>query len=630
MFRTHRCGDLCAKIYHQNISSQACIIVKVAGWVHRRRDLGGLLLIDLRDVSGIIQLNFSQFNKDKNILELLQRESVIEVAGELTLRPEHSINHTLFSGEVELMVDEVIIHNHVVKGSLPFLFDAKVDTKENLLMKYRYLQLRDPKYQEIILKRSCVMNEVRRYLVSRDFIEIDTPVLFKPTPEGARDFVIPSRHHPGKMYALPQSPQILKQLLMISGIDRYFQIARSFRDEDQRSDRQPEFTQIDLEASFIDREDLKDFAWGICKAIWKNQSIQLQSISYQHSMTYFGCDKPDLRFGLILSDLDKLNLGDNLLIDGIKGYSFKGVFIPKRFQTLSRKKIEDIAKSLEDFGFYSDLKLFYFKSGQGELSSGIAKYLSIQIFANIKEIFSNDHNIASKYIIKNCQTIIDGPQDLDDGLYIIVCHKNYDHALQSICQVRKYLAKEFGLMDNGVYAFAWVYDFPLFIYDYSKQIWESAHHPFTSPIKKSLEQFLSIDDDHLDISDPDLPELKNLVSTSCDIVCNGYELGTGSIRFHRADHQIKMFKLLKMTKDQYTEDFGFLIEALKSGAPIHGGIGLGLDRIIMLVCGLDNIRDVIAFPKTTKGTCLLSNSPSSISDEDLDELNLKNIKKVEN
>ena len=626
MLRTHFCGHLSA--------SDQAVSVTLGGWVNRRRDLGKLLLVDLRDHTGIIQLNFEGYSSDMSKLDLVQKESVIIVKGDVQFRPKAAVNKKLKTGMIEIKVNEIEIESFVQKGSLPFLFDANVQTKDSLRLKHRYLELRDEKYQTIIKTRSKVMNNIRQFMIKKKFVEVDTPMLFKPTPEGARDFLIPSRSFKAKMYALPQSPQLLKQLLMISGLDRYFQIVKCFRDEDQRSDRQPEFSQIDLEASFIEMADIKSLSVELCKNIFHDKNYYFKSISYQDSMEFFGCDKPDLRYGLVIADFDKIEFNKKIKVLDTDDYSFSAIFVPEDLDRLARKKLDQLKSDLLQFKTDSDMKFFYFKtscdsaaggnSSKNSISSGIAKYLSNDLAKEIFDIFCHSHKQATQFLIKDCSSLVDINSDFftTNGTVLIVGHKNKSVKTQTINYLRQVIAKDCNLIDDSEYAFAWVYDFPLFEYDYQAGLWHPSHHPFSAPRKDQFDKFYNLDE-NLDLTNPDLDELKYLIASSCDMVCNGYELGSGSIRLHDPKSQIKMFKILQMNEDQYMDKFGFLLNALKYGAPPHGGIALGLDRIMMLYCQVEGIKDVIAFPKNTQGACIMSQAPTTVSQQQLTELGLK-------
>ncbi|MBC2716943.1 MAG: aspartate--tRNA ligase [Desulfobacteraceae bacterium] len=582
MRRTHHCCELGS----ENIGNEVVLM----GWVQRRRDHGGVIFIDLRDRNGITQVVFNP-EHNRAVHEKaheIRSEFVLAVKGQVEKRPEGMTNPDLLTGEIEVMADELKILNRA--QTPPFMIEDDIDVSESIRLQNRHIDLRRPKIQKNIITRHKASAAIRNYMNKNGFLDIETPILTKSTPEGARDYLVPSRISQGMFYALPQSPQLFKQLLMISGFDRYYQIVRCFRDEDLRADRQPEFTQVDMEMSFVGEEDVMDIAEGLVSAVFKevldiNLDTPFKRMTYKEAMDRFGLDRPDLRFGLELKDISDIVgiSGFKVFANVVKKGGMVKALNAKGCENFSRKEIDD----LTDFvGVYRAKGLAWIKVRENEWQSPIAKFFS----DDEKQQMADRLNMEPGDLVF---FVADQPKITNDALG----------------NLRNYLGAKLGLMDPNEYNFVWVTHFPMFEYDETEKRYQALHHPFTSPQESDYE-LLETD-----------PLAMN--SRAYDMVLNGSEIGGGSIRIHQKDLQIKVLKALGMGKEEYEGKFGFLISALDSGAPPHGGLAFGLDRLMMILCGGDSIREVIPFPKTQKGACLLTDAPSSAATEQLMELAIK-------
>jgi len=581
--RTHMCNDLRLEDVGKTVT--------VMGWVHRRRDLGGVIFIDLRDRSGLLQI---VFHADKNgdifkKAETLRSEYVIAVVGEVVKRDEETINPKIDTGEIEVAAKELRILSR--SETPPINIEENSEANELLRLKYRYLDLRRPDMQKNLILRHKVAKIARDYFDSKGFVEIETPMLTKSTPEGARDYLVPSRVHPGKFYALPQSPQLFKQLLMVSGFDRYFQIVKCFRDEDLRADRQPEFTQIDLEMSFVDVNDVIEVNEGFVKTAFKEAlgiefTEPFPRMSYQEAMDRFGSDKPDIRFGLELVNISDIveNSGFKVFSDAVKnGGSVRIINAKGCGEKFSRREIDSLVEFVKTFKAKG---MAWIVVEENELKSAITKFLTEEEIKAILERAKAEPGDLICFIA-----------DKDEIVY------------NALGQLRLELARKLDLIDKDVYKFVWITEFPLLEYDEEEKRWVAKHHPFTSPMDEDIQ--------YLD-TDPGRVRAK-----AYDLVLNGVELGGGSIRIHRQDLQAKMFNLLGFTQEQAWERFGFLLEAFKYGVPPHGGLAFGFDRLIMLMAHRSSIRDVIAFPKIQNASCPLTNAPSEVEQKQLRELHIR-------
>lgn len=586
--RTHRCTELSIEHVGQE--------VVVMGWVQRRRNLGQILFITLRDRSGLLQLSFGE-QTDKAVFEkaeTLRSEYVIAAKGIVVSRGADS-NKSMKTGDIEVDVKELRILSEA--ETTPFEILENIDTKEELRLKYRYLDLRRPDMQRNLILRSQVAQSVRRFLETEGFLEIETPMMTKSTPEGARDYLVPSRVHPGNFYALPQSPQLFKQLLMVSGYDRYFQIVKCFRDEDLRADRQPEFTQIDMELSFVDADDVMSVNERLIHQVFKETmgvevELPIQRMTYKEAMDRFGSDKPDLRFGVELKDLTEVVKGcgfavfENAIANGgtVRAINAKGM------GDLGRKQIDALVKYGQDFGA-KGVAWHQIKT-DGEEKSSFAKFLSEETLAAIKEKMG-----ATK-----------------DDLILVVADKP-SVVFATLGALRLEVARRLDLINKDEFKFVWITEFPLLEYDEEAGRYVAMHHPFTMPM------------------DEDIPLMETnpgaVRAKAYDLALNGCELGGGSIRIYQNDIQKKMFNLLGFTDEQAEERFGFLLNAFKYGVPPHGGLAFGLDRMIMLMCQADSIRDVIAFPKVKDASCLMTEAPGMVEQKQLDELCLAIVKSEE-
>lgn len=579
--RTHRCTELST----QNVGEE----VVVMGWVQRRRNLGQILFITLRDRSGLLQLSFGE-QTDKEVFEkaeTLRSEYVIAARGIVVSRGTDS-NKAMKTGDIEIDVKELRILSEA--ETTPFEILENIDTKEELRLKYRYLDLRRPDMQKNLILRSQVAQSVRRFLETEGFLEIETPMMTKSTPEGARDYLVPSRVHPGNFYALPQSPQLFKQLLMVGGYDRYFQIVKCFRDEDLRADRQPEFTQIDMELSFVDADDVMGVNERLIQKVFKETmnvdvALPIQRMTYKEAMDRFGSDKPDLRFGVELQDLTEVVKGCGFAVfeNAIAGGGTVRAINAKGMGDLGRKQIDALVKYGQDFGA-KGVAWHQIKT-DGEEKSSFAKFLNEETLAAIKEKMGADK----------------------DDLILVVADKP-SVVFATLGALRLEVARRLDLINKDEFRFVWITEFPLLEYDEEAGRYVAMHHPFTMPMEE------------------DLPLLETnpgaVRAKAYDLALNGVELGGGSIRIYQNNIQKRMFNLLGFTDEQAEERFGFLLSAFKYGVPPHGGLAFGLDRMIMLMCQADSIRDVIAFPKVKDASCLMTEAPGTVDQKQLDELGI--------
>ena len=565
--------------------------LELCGWVFRRRDHGGLIFVDLRDVTGAVQIVFSpDIAPDAHTAaHEIKQEYVIQARGKVALRPEGTENTGIPTGEIEVLISAFEVLNTC--KPLPFQLEEDEEPNEMLRLKYRYLDMRRPQVQRIFTERSRCLQVLRSYLTGHRFFEIETPFLTKSTPEGARDFIVPSRLNAGQFYALPQSPQLFKQILMVAGFDRYFQMVRCFRDEDLRADRQPEFTQLDLEMSFVDVDDVLSESEGIIKVLYealKNEPLDVpfMRMDYSEAMERYGTDKPDLRFDLAMVELTDIFKETEFgvfrkTVD--EGGAIKAIVL--RGKELSRKDLDTAVESVKTMGAGG---LIWMRKQDGALNSPIVKYLKEQ------EV-----------------TGIDRACDLNNGDVVFIMSDERAKVNDIMGRFRLALADKYGLVDTGSFKFFWVVNFPLFEYSQEEKRYVARHHPFTSP-KGSIKDFKG--------------DYESMVAKAYDLVLNGVEVGGGSIRIFRKDDQMEMFKLLNIGEEQATEQFGFLLEALELGAPPHGGVAFGFDRLLMMLLGVESIRDVIPFPKTQKGACLLSGAPARVNPRQLNELKIRIVK----
>ncbi len=591
-------NKICEELNNTDIGK----LVNLCGWVDRRRDHGGVIFIDLRDHSGFLQITI---NPDDGAglfkqAETLRNETVIMVSGIINERPKDSINTNLSTGELELKVKDLQILNQI-KNNLPFpvsIHDYE-NTKEELRLKYRYLDLRRGKLLENLKTRHKIIKVAREFLDNFGFTEVETPLLTKSTPEGARDFLVPARLSNGEFFALPQSPQLFKQLLMVGGLDKYYQIAKCFRDEDLRADRQPEFTQLDIEMSFIREEEIISFNESLIKKIWKevlniNFNNAFPRMTWQAAMDNYGTDRPDTRYQMLLKDLGGVlgNIGFNIFTKAIKsGGYIKSITVKGGNSSISNVRIKpggDIFKVAQDAGA-GGLAFIRVKGDELETIGAIKNNLSEEHIANILKI-----------------------TEAKDGDLILLGAGDKQIVNQSLDRVRQYIAKELNLIDKSKWNFLWVTDFPMFERNEDENRYEALHHPFCSP--KNIK---SKDSENLK------KEISSSTANAYDLVLNGLELGGGSLRIHEANLQRQVLKTVGLTDKEIDEKFGFLIEALEMGAPPHGGIAFGLDRITMLIIGADSIRETIAFPKNQQAKCLLTNAPSNVSESQLKELDIE-------
>ena len=582
--RTHRCTEVGV----QDIGNK----VTVMGWAHKRRDLGGVIFVDMRDRSGIVQVvfNTSLCEETFSKAETIRGEYVLAVTGEVIKRAPETVNPKLTTGEIEIIATDLRILSK--SETPPIYIEEDSDVNEAVRLKYRYLDLRRPDMQRNLMIRHKAAKITRDYFAEKGFIEIETPILTKSTPEGARDYLVPSRIHDGKFYALPQSPQLFKQLLMLAGMDRYMQIVKCFRDEDLRADRQPEFTQIDLEMAFVDVDNIIEVNEGFIKKVFKeindiDVEIPFKRIPYSEAMNRYGSDKPDTRFGLELVDLSDIvkDSGFKVFADAAaKGGSVRGINAKGCGQKFSRREIDSLVEFVKIYKA-KGMAWIQVEAG-GELKSAITKFLNEDEIKKILERMGAE----------------------EGDLLLFVADKN-EIVYDALGQLRLELARKLDLLDKSKYEFLWVTEFPLLEYDEEEKRYAAKHHPFTSPMDEDI---------HLLETSPGEVRAK-----AYDIVLNGVEIGGGSIRIHSTELQSIMFKCLGFTEEQAWDRFGFLLEAFKYGTPPHGGLAYGFDRLIMLLTGKDNIRDIIAFPKVQNASCPLTQAPSDVELKQLKELHVK-------
>ena len=576
----------CAELSEENIGQE----VTVMGWVQKARNTGGLIFVDLRDRSGLLQINFQEETLGQELFDKaykLRSEFVIAVVGTVVAR-EGGINKNLPTGAIEVVATKLRVLSEA--QTPPFPIEEDIKTKEDLRLKYRYLDLRRPDLQRNLIMRSKIATLTRQFLADEGFLEIETPMLNKSTPEGARDYLVPSRVHPGCFYALPQSPQLFKQLLMCSGYDRYFQLARCFRDEDLRADRQPEFTQIDMELSFVDEDDVMDVNERLLQKLFKeildiDIELPIQRMTWQEAMDRFGSDKPDLRFGMELTDVSEVvaGCGFGVFTGALEnGGSVRGINA-KGQGSMPRKKIDALVKFAKDFG-----------------AKGLA-YLCVNEDGTYKSSFA-------KFMTEDELSALVQKMDGQPGDLLLFAADKNKVVYDVLGNLRLELAKQLDLLDKNEYRFLWVTEFPQFEYSEEEQRYVAMHHPFTMPMEEDLDLLET--------------EPGKVRARAYDIVLNGTEIGGGSIRIHQDDIQERMFEALGFTKESAYEQFGFLMNAFKYGVPPHAGLAYGLDRLVMLMAKQDSIRDVIAFPKVKDASCLMTEAPSRVDEKQLEELSI--------
>jgi aspartyl-tRNA synthetase len=580
--RTAYCGDITESYIGEKIT--------IKGWVQKRRDLGGLIFIDLRDREGIVQVVFNPDLSEEALAlaEKIRNEYVLSVTGTVVARGEGTVNPNLRTGKVEIHVEEVQIINEA--KTPPFMVDDQMEVSEDVRLKYRYVDLRRPAMMETLRMRHNVTTSFRTFLNENGFLDVETPILTKSTPEGARDYLVPSRVHQGEFYALPQSPQIFKQLLMVSGFDRYYQIARCFRDEDLRADRQPEFTQIDMEMSFMDTEQIITLVEDMMKKLMndvKDHNVQLpfQRMTYDDAMSRYGSDKPDTRFGMELIDVSEIvkESGFKVFAGAVaSGGQVKLINVKGGASQYSRKDIDGLTEFVSRYGAKG---LAWLKVEEEGLKGPI-----------------------SKFVTEEDASQISASANAESGDLLLFVADKKSVVADALGALRLKLGKELKLIDETKFNFLWVTDWPLFEFDEGENRYYAAHHPFTMPVREDLERFET---------DP-----SSVRAEAYDLVLNGYELGGGSLRIYERDIQEKMFKVLGFSKEEAKKQFGFLLEAFEYGTPPHGGIALGLDRLVMLLAGRTNLRDTIAFPKTASASCVLTDAPGEVSEAQLKELSL--------
>ncbi|CAG7631583.1 Aspartate--tRNA ligase [Paenibacillus solanacearum] len=582
LLKTHHCGALTKA----NVGET----VVLNGWVQRRRDLGGVLFIDLRDRSGLMQIVFNPaFSGDAlAIADRARNEYVLAVRGQVVERDKETVNPNIPTGEIEIRVTEIEIMN--AAKNPPFFIEDGIEIDESLRLKYRYLDLRRPEMQRTLMLRSKAAKVFRDYLDENSFVEIETPILTKSTPEGARDYLVPSRVHPGEFFALPQSPQIFKQLLMVGGMERYYQIARCFRDEDLRADRQPEFTQVDIETSFLSQDQLLDLMEKLVVRLFKETAnadipTPFQRISYADAMGKYGSDKPDLRFGLELKDVSDIvsESGVQVFASVIKNGGQVKALNAKGCASWSRKEIDDLGVFAARYGAKG---LAWITYKEGELKGPIVKFFNAQELELLKERL-----------------------EAEEGDLLLFSADKKKVVADVLGNLRLKIGRQLGLIDESQFKFAWVVDFPLLSYDEEEKRYVAEHHPFTRPKEEDVHFF-----------DTDPGQIR---AQAYDLVLNGYEVGGGSMRIYKREVQEKMFSALGFSKEEAQEKFGFLLEAFEYGTPPHGGIAFGFDRLVMLITGRTNLRETIAFPKTASATDLLTDAPGAVDDKQLEQLSIR-------
>ncbi|MBR1942963.1 aspartate--tRNA ligase [bacterium] len=579
--KTHGCGEITKNELGKEVT--------IAGWVSAVRDLGGIIFVEVRDKSGLFQL-VSDPQKNPEVYDVFQKlrdEFVIKATGKVSLRPEETFNDKLPTGEIEIYPASLEILS--TSAVMPFPLNAE-DVSEDVRLKYRYLDLRQEKVLNCLKLRHQIVKTIRKYLDEHNFMEVETPILIKTTPEGARDYLVPSRVQPGKFYALPQSPQIFKQLLMVGGIERYYQIAKCFRDEDLRADRQPEFTQVDMEMSFVEQQDIMNMVEGLLKEVFRLVNYEtpdkLPVMTYQEAMDKYGSDRPDVRFGLELFDIGDIILNSNFEIikDTLKkGGIVRAVKIPN-IAHYSRKEIDDITKLAISYGAKALANIIYLEDGTAK--SPVLKFLTEEQAAQIKE------RAGAK---------------AGDVIFFVADKPKVTYDVMG--RLRLWFGDKLGLIDQNAHALLWVVDFPMFEFSEEDNRYVSVHHPFTMPNKEDIDKMET---------DP-----AHCRSIAYDIVYNGNELGGGSVRIHDGEIQKRVFKALGLSEEETQEKFGFMINAFRYGTPPHAGLALGLDRVVALLAKTNSIRDVIAFPKNSNAKCLMTDAPAMATEEQLRELHLR-------
>lgn len=586
MLKTCNCGEITKEMVGST--------VVLNGWVQRRRDLGGVLFIDLRDRTGIVQIVFNpEFSGEAlKIADRVRNEYVLAVKGKVVERSEDTKNPNLPTGDLEVQIHEIEILNPA--KTPPFFIEDGIEVDEAIRLKYRYLDLRRPEMQRTLRLRSKAAKVFRDFLDEHGFIEVETPILTKSTPEGARDYLVPSRVHPGEFFALPQSPQLFKQLLMVGGVERYYQIARCFRDEDLRADRQPEFTQVDIETSFMSRDQLLDLMEELMVKLFKETigvdiPRPFQRLTYAEAMGKYGSDKPDLRFGLELADVSDIvaNSGVKVFANVIAGGGIVKALNAKGCANWTRKELDDLAPFAARYGGKG---LAWIQIKGGEWRGPIVKFMSETEIAQLTERL--------------------GAEEGDVLIFSADKPKIVNDVLGSL---RLKIGRDLGLIDESVFKFAWIVDFPLLSYDEEEKRYVAEHHPFTRPVDEDLPLF-----------DTDPGKIR---AQAYDLVLNGYEVGGGSMRIYKREVQEKMFQALGFSPEDAREKFGFLLEAFEYGTPPHGGIAFGFDRLVMLLAGRTNLRETIAFPKTASATCLMTEAPGVVDAKQLEELSIRVVAK---